>query len=348
MAFNAFVSSKHSVAGHAGTLVATGIFSKKTTSQEFEFYQNLQLEDHARADPDHYVGDLLSDWVPKFYGSLTENSLESSLDAVSSQLYKMQLSDHTLPESVKLTDKKYIVLSNLYDKFVNPSILDIKLGSVLTDESASPEKVERLKKVSESTTSSSLHFRFCGMKVLHPSSEMPDLSVFGDISDTVTVERDEDVEYLRFDKYFGRNLDGSTVKNALKIFIFHGVKDKAVGLHYLQQFWKRLQLLYNCLLNYEVRIVSGSLLFILENSDKILDGLDLEEHDPLILEDEDDSDSDDEEEENIAPPKQISSLHLIDFAHSKFVKGQGIDDNIMEGIENLITIFEQLIEEAST
>lgn len=58
-----------------------------------------------------------------------------------------------------------ISLENLVGSYVWPSIVDIKLGSVLYDDDASDDKKWRLSQVSAETTSGSMGMRICGMKV---------------------------------------------------------------------------------------------------------------------------------------------------------------------------------------
>lgn len=59
-----------------------------------------------------------------------------------------------------------LVLENLTHKFRRPNVLDVKLGQVLYDEaSASPEKIERMKRAAEKTTSGELGLRLTGFQV---------------------------------------------------------------------------------------------------------------------------------------------------------------------------------------
>ena len=58
-----------------------------------------------------------------------------------------------------------VVLENLEWGFKRPSVLDIKLGKILTDEFVSEEKRIRLRQASMSTTSWDNHFRLTGMRV---------------------------------------------------------------------------------------------------------------------------------------------------------------------------------------
>ena len=58
-----------------------------------------------------------------------------------------------------------IVLENLSFSFLKPNILDIKLGTVLYDETASPEKVARMQKTAQETTSLETGVRLTGFQV---------------------------------------------------------------------------------------------------------------------------------------------------------------------------------------
>lgn len=154
--------------------------------------------------------------------------------------------------------------------------------------------------------------------------------------------------YLEFNKQYGRNLDAKNVKDAILYFFTayfsqfpHG---KRHTIHLLQTFLKRLQLLYNCLLDYEIRIFSGSLLFLFEN-DMSRWPQHFEDADPLIPTTVLDSDDEEEAEEEEAP---LSKLNLIDFGHAKFVEGQGPDDNVLTGLENLMEIFDELVNTFNT
>jgi 1D-myo-inositol-tetrakisphosphate 5-kinase/inositol-polyphosphate multikinase len=62
-------------------------------------------------------------------------------------------------------DGTFITLENLVGSFERPSIVDIKLGSVLYDADATDDKKRRLSQVSAETTSGSMGMRICGMKV---------------------------------------------------------------------------------------------------------------------------------------------------------------------------------------
>ncbi|RCK55365.1 Inositol polyphosphate multikinase [Candida viswanathii] len=327
-----FAPSKHQAAGHDGCLTSESLFIKLTGQQEIDFYAETQQKDQLK---DAALGSALSHWMPTYMGTLTQGDItkeEQSAEAPAS-------------------DKQYIVLLNSYHGFNHPSILDIKLGSKLTDDAVtSQEKIERLQKVSDSTTSGSLSFRICGMKVYNGTSgKKPEVELYEKMNDSsvsVNINDNDDHKYLEFNKFYGRSLTKSNIKEGLALF-FNNHLPKDVERRLLSNFHKRLQLLYNCLLDYEIRIFSGSLLFIYESDlskwAKVMDD-NYELFDPLVREFEDDEDDDDEEKDTFIP---LSSLNFIDFAHAKYVPGQGHDENVIQGVENLIEIFESLLQEHS-
>lgn len=361
--------SEHQAAGHEGTLTDEdgSLFIKPTSSQEIEFYNQVIHHDEvimSQQQPEMVGESKLSDWMPMCFGELKPG--------VSNQLANH---DHGLPNfdgNINVVDdgKTYIVLENLYNNYKFPSILDIKLGSVLTDEDTTPEKASRLAKVAQETTSGSHHFRICGMKVY--SDKIPQNQLFENMDKTIVSNGD----YLEYNKIYGRSLNGDTIESGIYQF-FKSLNHDLKIYCLLNQFHKRLQMLYNCLLDYEVRIFSGSLLFIYENDDAKWQGINLLDEaafqlkDPLIkvpLTNDDDDDYDDDDSNNninenkiknsntdndqqkaetqdqITYPSSLSQLNLIDFAHSKFTPGKGHDDNVLQGIENLIIIFNNLIE----
>lgn len=61
-----------------------------------------------------------------------------------------------------------LVLENLSHSFSKPNILDIKLGTVLYDDEASPEKRARMEKTARETTSLETGVRLTGFQVRHP------------------------------------------------------------------------------------------------------------------------------------------------------------------------------------
>ncbi|CCG25910.1 Ipk2 inositol polyphosphate multikinase [Candida orthopsilosis Co 90-125] len=401
-----FKASKHQAAGHDGCMTSDSLFIKPTTRQELDFYTETVRRDVVKEESSEEgvpLGTLLSHWMPTFLGSLQKGEL--STDSISGDLLTSSAwQDNALVQD----DKEYIVLSNLYHGFKKPSILDIKLGSRLTDDAVTPlEKIQRLQKVSESTTSGSHSFRICGMKVYNGDDETKPNELFTGMNNTIAVANGEygddssesksSHKYLVYDKFFGRSLDSKTIQQGLKLYFKPILSNKPIFVCLLTNLILRLQLIFNCLLDCDTRMYSASLLFIYESDPEVLSQVaiaDYQDHDPLVkefdLSDDDDDDDDDgkdedkdkdegegEEEDgsdadavdsvgldNVAKaynivkqansesvdPKgeknasrtPLSSLHLIDFAHSKYVDGEGYDENVVEGVENLIKILEDI------
>lgn len=356
-----FVPSAHQAAGHDGCLTAGPVFAKLTTRQEISFYAETQRQ----TDPEAPLGSALGHWLPAFMGTLTQGSVSdpnalqiptdiNTLDLQASDSTDLQISTDgsivadklsdkpsdktsktTDKASDKASDKEYIVLQNLYDGFSQPCILDIKLGAVLVDDTVTEEKRQRLAKVSAETTSGSLHFRVCGMKVFSGTSTEKPVELFPEMASTVDVVAADGGNYIKYNKFFGRALTKDSVAAGIAQFFPDRLP---LRKQLLTRFHQRLQLIYNCLLDAEIRVKSGSLLFIYEGDPERWDSVDDEAYfaaDPLV---DDGVGPDDEIEEYT-----LSRLGFIDFAHSKYTPGEGPDENIVVGVENLIRIFDELI-----
>lgn len=332
--------SQHQAAGHDGCLTDADetLFIKLTSPQEVEFYTSIMAHDNDRSDSDEVP---LLVWMPQCMGSLMPGDVTN--------------------QPAAKPDQVYVVLENLYAGFKRPCILDIKLGAKLTDDEVTdPAKIERLQKVSNTTTSGSHHFRVCGMKLFNQGSlEKP--PIVAGLDDTVKVVNDnKDGAYLEFDKFYGRQLTSETVVDGIKQFfdpiLRHDPSPAAtlVVKRLVQTFLKRLQLLYNTLLDYEVRMFSALLLFIyegdlsrwkvdqpLDDSHLLIDDEIYGNADPL-LPDRQIADDDNEDDDDMTPAERLSQLNMIDFAHSKVTKGKGHDDNIIEGVEKLIEVFSDI------
>ncbi|CCH45077.1 Inositol polyphosphate multikinase [Wickerhamomyces ciferrii] len=344
-----FTKLEHQAAGHDGILVDESgtLFIKPSTAQEIEFYtqvHDLGLEEEEAAenstDQEKFLqeGDRLVDYIPVFFGTLESGITKKVEETTQISDDLKQLDIKNTQDGKKSNDEKpYLVIKNLLHGYKNPSIIDIKLGAVLHDERTPDEKKERLQNVSKSTTSGSLNYRVCGQKLYH--EHIPDLSKFSEKSREHVTKTDDG--YLIFDKWFGRELTPDNVVENFKIYFRHNKLSKDQQDILLRNFYTRLQLLYNCLLSYEVRIRSGSLLFIYENDPKRWEELD--NIDPLFDQDLTDEDDEEDDEDEEYKPSSLSSMTLIDFAHSKFTPGKGPDENIIQGIENLIDALDQLL-----
>ncbi|SSD59961.1 related to Inositol polyphosphate multikinase [Saccharomycodes ludwigii] len=295
---------EHQAAGHEGTLTDEDeyLFFKPVLKQEIDFYSNLNNQLAGSVDDNELS---LKDWIPKYIGLLTENDTTG----------------------LKKENINYVVLENLLRGFRKPNIMDIKLGKILYDEqTVTLGKKERLIKVSNDTTSGSLGFRICGMRVYNYSTEL----------DHSYMELDEDTNYITINKFYGRSRTIDNIDEAIDLFFSMSNLDEKIKHKLAANFLSRLQLLYNTLLDSEVRMYSSSLLFIYETDQSRWEFLDYQ--DDIIPDDIEDEILDEDETTYC---KTLSRLNLIDFAHSRFTPGEGPDENVLVGIENLIRIFEK-------
>lgn len=301
---------KHQAAGHGGTLTDSDglLVFKPASDKELAFYQAVQEKMYSNGDKKEEGDVPLYSWMPTFLGSLKEG--EKGTDGGS-----------------------YIVLENLLHGFTQPNVMDVKLGKVLYDEDAPEEKRERLEQVSNTTTSGSLGFRICGMK-LKRNAKVNEV-------DPGHLEEDDD-DYVFLNKYYGRSRTVDDIQDAFQLYFAHDAltpkRVKQLKLIFLQ----RLQLLYNTLLEEEVRMISCSLLFIYEGDPQRWDTLNDQD---LLLRDEF-LDAEDEDSDNESEPSRVnnslSSLSLIDFAHSKLAPGESYDEGLVDAIENLMTLFHSI------
>lgn len=338
---------EHKAAGHDGTLTDHDglLVFKPLNNQELQFYQQIQIKSQQlQNDNDDEDEDIpLHVWMPTFLGVLNEGKQTSINNTDQNVTILPDDSDAHLetiqnPKSSDFKGKDYIVLENLLAGFNKPNIMDIKLGKILYDENASEEKKLRLKQVSETTTSGSLGFRICGMQ-LQKGAKVK----FNPEHIESRLDQTNNTEYIFVNKLFGRTRTPENIKDAIATFFANNNLTPIRRNLLLGVFLTRLQLFYNTLLNEEVRMISSSLLFIFEGDEKRWDEKNDQDdvvNNVFLEEGSDDEDEDDEDGNSKRYP--LSSMTLIDFAHSKLTPGQGYDENVIEGVESLLDIFTSL------
>jgi len=162
------------VGGHPGILATEdgSLIIKKALPLELEFYQTNAL------DP---AFEPLRPFLPKFYGTL---KLEGEVDGPNTDPLVVKpltgspevQTDEYPPFKCSAFNHlhymiylQFIVLENLAHPFSKPNILDIKLGTVLYDESATPEKRQRMENTARMTTSLETGIRLTGFQVSYSS-----------------------------------------------------------------------------------------------------------------------------------------------------------------------------------
>ncbi|KAF9009645.1 hypothetical protein BDQ17DRAFT_1388421 [Cyathus striatus] len=284
--------------GHAGVLTSEdgSILIKPALPLELQFYQSLNSD--SGFSP-------LRPYIPKFLGTL---KLEGEMGGDGASVVP-------LPEGeVEGTEKESLVLENLSHGFEKPNILDVKLGTVLYDESASEDKVERMKKTARNTTSEETGVRLTGFQVHGirkffplPSSSSPLglpakllLPMLESIKDDITEIRDA------LSQVHMRMVGGSL------LIIYEADWAKAEeGVAY----WLEGQ------------------------GDESISSDDDEESD------DDDDEGEGKEGEGKKKPKPPYIIKLIDFAHTRFKPGEGPDEGVLKGVDTVLGLLEGRIEE---
>ncbi|VUG19779.1 ARG82 [Brettanomyces bruxellensis] len=327
------ISAKHKAAGHEGPMQTEdgSLFCKPTSKQEVQFYTRATRESVDESLP---LGSVITDWMPICYGCLTSGVKKDGKYA-NEAIEKIDTNPAVNPGLKE--DGLYIVLQDVLYGFTRPNILDIKLGSILYDESASKDKVERMKNVSRTTTSGSLSFRICGMQMANDFPGKLPADIPG--VEMKSVCKIQDDGYLAFNKFFGRHLNSDTVIKGLRVFFRYNRLSKDTQDQMIQTFTNRLMMFYNCILDTEFRAVSSSLLFVYENDQQIWEQ---KNHEDALIKETVAGESDEEDETEVKQNAPLSELKYIDFAHSKFTPGKGYDDEIAQGVENLIRLIKQI------
>ncbi|ODQ67699.1 SAICAR synthase-like protein [Nadsonia fulvescens var. elongata DSM 6958] len=317
-------------AGHTGSQVplsdpSNTIFVKPTSPNELQFYQRVAQDalTSERQDDKQYNYSELYTIMPEFYGTL---SLGDSTGQVTKET--------TIPAN----SPTYIVLENFLKGVANPTVLDLKLGTVLADPTTqSASKIARLAQVAAATTSGTLGLRIAGMQVHH------------------SVENDADSHEV-FDKHFGRELVGlnGIIEGLNRAFPIvtktnNGRGDDIAIDHALAvcnfivgELRYIIQVLGEC----PLRMFSASILIIFEADPKVFfDALERSQNSHNNDGDNDDSDDDDEEDDEEDSKPLV--VRLVDFAHSRFTPDQGPDTSVLLGINTALMAFQRLIDQYS-
>ncbi|OCL12114.1 SAICAR synthase-like protein [Glonium stellatum] len=346
-------------AGHEGVLSDPSgeIVVKPCTPAEVAFYESAR-----QSHPD------LAAYMPLFMGTLQlSSSQDASTTAPSSNgaapplpptAAPLELDETRRLHGKKLQTDQCIVLENVAGSFKKPNILDLKLGARLWDDSARPDKRARLDKVAATTTSSPLGFRIAGMRTWQGQGAKDPTAQDEKLKGLVTLN--EATEYWVYNKIYGRTFNEQNVIQGFTNYIlppkFGPRRTKAElerASECLKQFIADVKNIQEIFERNETRMVSSSLLLVYEGdaeafdaAKKILENApsksnsveDRDGEDDDEEEDEEDEDDDDEDE----PPK-LATVKLIDFAHAKWARGQGPDENVLKGVRSTVKVLTELM-----
>ncbi|PYI14374.1 SAICAR synthase-like protein [Aspergillus japonicus CBS 114.51] len=210
-----------------------------------------------------------------------------------------------------------IVLENVAAGFKRPNVLDVKLGARLWADDAPPSKRVKLDAVSKETTSSTLGFRIAGMKVWTGVSGETDEGSRTDPYATKyegaegakgqVIEADG---YKRYDKWYGRSLTESNIKDGFRTFLA-GAKAGAVDRSQLiaRRLAEELKQVQEVLESEESRMYSSSVLIVYEGDPDAMEKALEEEQEPRPAREEE---NDDEEDENVEFEISEGSFQVVD------------------------------------
>jgi 1D-myo-inositol-tetrakisphosphate 5-kinase/inositol-polyphosphate multikinase len=132
-------------------------------------------------------------------------------------------------------EEKYLALENIVKDMDNPSIMDVKMGTRLYDDEATPEKRDKMINLVNTTTSKTIGFRISGIKVFKEGN------------------------YKVYGKDFGKSLTEDTIGQGINYFLLNN----AVCKH---KFTDRLKEIEEIVRGLNLRLYSTSLLFVYEGS----------------------------------------------------------------------------------
>ncbi|KAJ2732116.1 hypothetical protein IW152_004038 [Coemansia sp. BCRC 34962] len=282
---------EHQVAGH-GSVMRVGdgkVIAKPLIQREQEFYEAATQCTEFKA------------FIPEYYGSLQQ------------QVGGTDDGDSTT------VGPSYICLENLAAGYKNPCIMDVKIGTRIHDIDATPEKVAKMLRKAQESTTGSLGVRICGMLVPGAAGQP---------------------------REWFASLTAETIRDAFAMYF--SAADSTVSAEYRQfvikQFILEVEDLAAVIRSVETRMYSSSLLFIYDASkaryDRFVSG---DWHNSEVNSgDNDSSDDADEDEES---SDGLLDVKAIDFAHSHWVPGQGYDELYVSGLERLIEILRSLLDD---
>ncbi|KAI0085932.1 SAICAR synthase-like protein [Irpex rosettiformis] len=318
------------VGGHPGVMTdSTGsVVVKPALAAEVEFYEAVHTNP---------IFEPLRPYVPKFLGTL---SLQGQVDQEKSKDGAIFVKAGI---EIEEDEKDSIVLENLSFKFLKPNIMDIKLGTILYERTASPEKRARMEKTARETTSLETGVRLTGFQVHDHFNNSP----------------------IIIPKSYGKTIKSSQLPEGIRRFfpmLTDSDKSKRppeesgtgippdVLLPILECLREDIAEIKSALEQAEIRMVGGSLLIVYEADLETaregvkywVDGEGVEDEE----ENEEGEDSDEEEEggqkKRPGPPYRVK---LIDFAHTHHMPGGGPDEGIVFGVDTVLKLLDERIAE---
>ncbi|KIM49710.1 hypothetical protein M413DRAFT_438862 [Hebeloma cylindrosporum] len=359
-----FIALASQVGGHAGveTTEDGSLIIKPVLQRELQFYQALQQDPTLAA---------LLPFTAKFLGTL---KLEGTVDPT-----KPDSTEGIIMQPVKEA-KESMVLENLTFGFLKPNILDVKLGTVLYDDNASPDKVARMEKTARDTTSFETGVRLTGFQVYDNITSLPvnTPKLYGK-----TIKPHQLSEGIA--KFFPVASDSNSSTDIANdaSTLPSSSSSSSSGLprntliRILRALREEIALIREAYSALELRMVGGSLLIVYEADwERAEEGIknylegnvndadaDTEMQDVSVYEglnekekenedggvedgdedeNEEDEDEDDDDDETLIPPFVVK---LIDFAHTSVAPGKGPDEGVLLGIDTILRLLDGRLSE---
>lgn len=324
----------HGLSAHP-TIGQTPVIVKRCREAEHTFYE--LMENHRRQHEVASEGQLgvgtalscqnmsadicralrhLQDWAPLYFGVLqaTDNSA-MSIDT----LRQAAGAENIFPGDYDDPSMRHIVLENLVEPFLHPSIMDVKLGTILFAHDASPDKIERATRRAKERTSQT-----CGMSIVGLQRWNPCLSTYEQ----------------------SKKVDLHALKERDLLSVFRNFLPSFRTKNYVTALRAELQSLIEDLEKVNWRWVSGSLLIVVEGDEEASAKAwslqtDHANRSNESIEAQSPTTSEDEEDEEHVDPKFLT-IRLIDFAHVQWTPGQGPDQGVLQGCRYLLNLIEKV------
>ncbi|KAF0979850.1 hypothetical protein FDP41_001003 [Naegleria fowleri] len=246
------------------------LFASLLSLQDLKPSEN-QVAGHGQKDgEEHLVVRHLRDKIYKPINPKSKRAFDE-VKFYETQAPKIPLLEPYLPkyygvQTVQENDQQFLVLEDLTAPFINPSLLDIRMGRRVYGDDASPEKIKMFDE--KYIYQKELGFSFSGMKVYNTTPNFASINTNPDITH-------KDGKYKVYNRYWGRNCKpGEESVKALEDFFFDTSYDNAeqVGLksmtsmlsqlRHLEELFKTHQLIY--------RVYSSSLFLVFDDNKAIV------------------------------------------------------------------------------
>ncbi|KYQ89313.1 hypothetical protein DLAC_09972 [Tieghemostelium lacteum] len=189
----------HQVAGQAPLLkLPDGKILKPLVPAEYQFYESM-INHHRE----------FKDFTPTFHGVLDLKNIDFQFLEESFKSHPLHSFDfnHWKNKIISLPkdyQNLYIKIEDLTYLCKYPCILDLKMGTRQYGSEATMEKIKKMDEKCRNTTSATMGFRVCGLKVYDQKNSV----------------------YSNFDKFFGRKLTDADVPSIICKFIDNGLRHR--------------------------------------------------------------------------------------------------------------------------